>query len=69
MNNWIERVREEKHDLDVLIDRLAVFLSSVDSLVVGESQKNLMIAQLAAMQSYSTVLDCRLRDVYQNTKG
>lgn len=63
MNNWQQRVVDEKEMLDEKLQKLHAFLTNIDNLnsPVDELQRYLLLAQFNAMQTYSAVLAIRIK--------
>ena len=64
MNNWIERVKEEKRELDDKINKLKQFLNTVPSKNddISLHMIILMSEQLSTMKRYSYLLGERIKE-------
>ena len=63
MSNWLERVREEKRDLDDKIDKLTQFMHTApgnDNISVH--MLYLLSEQLSTMKKYSYLLGERIKE-------
>lgn len=60
MNTFIERMKKEKEELDVKIEKLATFLEKDNSKKLTEQEIELLIAQHNSMQVYSFILNQRI---------
>lgn len=60
MSLWMERLQDEKQELDRKIGNMEAFMRSMASSSVSEEQRGLMLVQLEAMQAYSSTLGRRL---------
>jgi hypothetical protein len=56
----MERLQDEKQELDRKIGNMEAFMRSMASSSVSEEQRGLMLVQLEAMQAYSSTLGRRL---------
>ncbi|GAA2953123.1 hypothetical protein FC48_GL000956 [Ligilactobacillus murinus DSM 20452 = NBRC 14221] len=60
----VEKLKEEKADLDEKIRKLKTFLNDDEKLSnIGKDQVNLLRCQLEAMEQYSDILWARLDDL------
>ena len=67
MKSWLERVREEKKDLDDKIAKLEAFMQSVpNNLYISIHSLCLMSEQLVVMKRYSYILGERIKDGEKN---
>lgn len=67
MNNWLERVREEKRELDNKIDKLTQFMHAApgnDDISVH--MLYLLSEQLSTMKRYSYLLGERIKEGEKN---
>lgn len=63
MNSWLERVREEKKDLDDKITKLEAFMRNVpNDLSISIHSMYLMSEQLVIMKRYSYILGERIKE-------
>lgn len=63
MNSWLERVREEKKDLDYKIAKLEAFMQNVpNDLSISIHSMYLMSEQLVIMKRYSYILGQRIKE-------
>lgn len=63
MKSWLERVREEKKDLDDKIEKLEIFMQSVpNNLSISIHSMYLMSEQLVIMKRYSYILGERIKE-------
>lgn len=63
MKSWLERVREEKKDLDYKIAKLEVFMRNVpNDLSISIHSMYLMSEQLVVMKRYSYILGERIKE-------
>lgn len=63
MNSWLERVREEKKDLDYKIAKLEAFMQNVpNDLSISIHSMYLMSEQLVVMKRYSYILGERIKE-------
>lgn len=63
MRSWLERVREEKKDLDDKIAKLESFMQTVpNNLDISIHSMYLLSEQLVIMQRYSYVLGERIKE-------
>lgn len=63
MESWLERVREEKKDLDYKISKLETFMQYVPSnLEISIHSMYLMSEQLVIMKRYSYILGERIKE-------
>jgi hypothetical protein len=60
MNDWQKRVVEEKKELDARINKLSNFNKSVNYNKLSTEDQILLDSQLAAMLSYSDILNRRI---------
>ena len=58
--NFIDRLKEEKRELNDRLFNLSVFISSERFNNISKQQKSLLTIQLASMQTYLTCLNERL---------
>lgn len=56
MSTFVERMKKEKEELDVKIEKLADFLEKDNAEKLTEQEIELLIAQHNAMQVYSFIL-------------
>lgn len=67
MNTWLERVREEKKDLDDKIAKLEIFMKDVpNNLSISIHSMYLMSEQLVVMKRYSYILGERIKEGEKN---
>ena len=59
---WILRVCEELRELRDRIEKLALFLTSNDAILVGDTQRMLLELQLGVMRTYADILHFQLQD-------
>lgn len=60
----VEKLKEEKADLDKKINKLKAFLNNDEKLSsIGKEQVNLLRCQLKAMEQYSDILWARIDDL------
>ena len=63
MKSWLERVREEKKDLDDKIVKLEIFMQTVpNNLDISIHSMYLLSEQLVIMKRYSYVLGERIKE-------
>lgn len=63
MKSWLERVREEKKDLDDKITKLENFMQDVpNNLSISIHSMYLMSEQLVIMKRYSYILGERIKE-------
>lgn len=63
MKSWLERVREEKNDLDEKIAKLENFMQDVpNNLSISIHSMYLMSEQLVIMKRYSYILGERIKE-------
>ena len=63
MKSWLERVREEKKELDYKIDKLQIFMQSVpNNLEISIHSMYLLSEQLVIMKRYSYILGERIKE-------
>lgn len=63
MKSWLERVREEKKDLDAKIAKLEIFMQNVpNNLSISIHSMYLMSEQLVVMKRYSYILGERIKE-------
>lgn len=63
MKSWLERVREEKKDLDDKIAKLEIFMQNVpNNLSISIHSMYLMSEQLVVMKRYSYILGERIKE-------
>lgn len=63
MKSWLERVREEKKDLDNKISKLESFMHEVpNNLDISIHSMYLMSEQLVIMKRYSYILGERIKE-------
>ena len=63
MKSWLERVREEKKDLDYKISKLENFMQYVpNNLDISIHSMYLMSEQLVIMKRYSYILGERIKE-------
>lgn len=60
MSTFLERMKEEKEELDMRIEKLADFLEKDNTEKLTEQEIELLIAQHNAMQVYSFILTQRI---------
>lgn len=64
MNKSFElRLVEEQKELAIKIDKLSTFMRSDDFKTIGSTQQSLLITQYKAMDTYSSCLEMRIRDI------
>jgi hypothetical protein len=63
MSTFIERLHEEKIQLDEKINKLTLFTNSDKFNEVTDIQKSLLTIQLNAMETYSACLHERIADL------
>lgn len=64
MNKPFElRLVEEQKELAIKIDKLSTFMRSDDFKTIGSTQQSLLITQYKAMDTYSSCLEMRIRDI------
>jgi len=61
MLSVVERIKQEKKDLDEKYEKLTEFLGSEQFTYIPEREKHLMYSQSMLMSSYSVVLGLRLK--------
>lgn len=67
MKSWLERVREEKKDLDDKIAKLEIFMQTVpNNLDISIHSMYLLSEQLVIMKRYSYVLGERIKEGEKN---
>lgn len=67
MNNWIERVREEKRELDNKIDKLTQFMHTAPgNNDISVHMLYLLSEQLITMKRYSYLLGERIKEGEKN---
>lgn len=66
MEPFVHRMITESKDLEEKIEKLKMFLNSVNNITNFEVQ--MLESQLDAMQLYQFVLDCRIRYYIKNKK-
>lgn len=67
MKSWLERVREEKKDLDDKIAKLEIFMRDVpNNLDISIHSMYLLSEQLVIMKRYSYILGERIKDGEKN---
>lgn len=67
MKSWLERVREEKKDLDNKIAKLEIFMQTVpNNLDISIHSMYLLSEQLVIMKRYSYVLGERIKEGEKN---
>lgn len=67
MKSWLERVREEKKDLDDKIAKLEIFMRDVpNNLDISIHSMYLLSEQLDIMKRYSYILGERIKDGEKN---
>lgn len=67
MNTWLERVRQEKKDLDDKIAKLEIFMKDVpNNLSISIHSMYLMSEQLVVMKRYSYILGERIKEGEKN---
>lgn len=67
MKSWLERVREEKKDLDDKIAKLEIFMQNVpNNLSISIHSMYLMSEQLVVMKRYSYILGERIKEGERN---
>lgn len=67
MKSWLERVREEKKDLDCKIEKLETFMQTVpNNLDISIHSMYLLSEQLVIMKRYSYILGERIKDGEKN---
>lgn len=63
MKSWLERVREEKKDLDCKISKLESFMQDVpNNLEISIHSIYLLSEQLVIMKRYSYILGERIKE-------
>lgn len=63
MKSWLEKVREEKKDLDDKIAKLEIFMQTVpNNLDISIHSMYLLSEQLVIMKRYSYVLGERIKE-------
>ena len=63
MESWLEKVREEKNDLDDKIAKLEIFMQTVpNNLDISIHSMYLLSEQLVIMKRYSYVLGERIKE-------
>ena len=63
MKSWLERVREEKKELDQKISKLEIFMQDVpNNLEISIHSMYLMSEQLVIMKRYSYILGERIKE-------
>lgn len=63
MKSWLERVREEKKDLDCKISKLESFMQDVpNNLEISIHSMYLLSEQLVIMKRYSYILGERIKE-------
>ena len=63
MKSWLERVREEKKDLDCKISKLESFMQDVPTnLEISIHSMYLLSEQLVIMKRYSYILGERIKE-------
>lgn len=60
MSTFIERMKNEKEELDIKMEKLADFLEKDNTEKLTEQEIELLIAQHNAMQVYSFILKQRI---------
>lgn len=60
MSNFLDRLKDEKYELDERADKLDNFLQSSKSKDIDPIQLSLLMVQHSIMLAYSTVLQERL---------
>lgn len=69
MKSWLERVREEKKDLDDKIAKLEIFMQNVpNNLSISIHSMYLMSEQLVIMKRYSYILGERIKEGEKNDR-
>lgn len=69
MKSWLERVREEKKDLDDKIAKLETFMQNVpNNLSISIHSMYLMSEQLVVMKRYSYILGERIKEGEKNDR-
>lgn len=69
MKSWLERVREEKKDLDDKIAKLEIFMQNVpNNLCISIHSMYLMSEQLVIMKRYSYILGERIKEGEKNDR-
>lgn len=64
MNKSFElRLVKEQKELAIKIDKLSTFMRSDDFKTIGSTQQSLLITQYKAMDTYSSCLEMRIRDI------
>ena len=67
MKSWLEKVREEKKDLDYKIAKLEIFMQTVpNNLDISIHSMYLLSEQLVIMKRYSYVLGERIKEGEKN---
>lgn len=67
MKSWLEKVREEKKDLDDKIAKLEIFMQTVpNNLDISIHSMYLLSEQLVIMKRYSYVLGERIKEGEKN---
>lgn len=63
MKSWLEKVREEKNDLDDKIAKLETFMQTVpNNLSISIHSMYLLSEQLVIMKRYSYILGERIKE-------
>lgn len=60
MDTFLDRLKAEHAELGEKIKKLDTFLFTPHSVDAGDVQRNLLLAQLAVMQSYQNILGLRI---------
>jgi len=60
---FIDRIKQEKTDLDDKLTKLNAFLKSDKAIPVVGKAKSMLLQQRSIMQSYSDILRDRLEDL------
>ena len=61
MNDWLDRLRVERSDLNEKVDAIGVFLMGSNYRVLSEKKQDLLMEQRGAMLLYLSILDERLQ--------
>lgn len=68
MDNWIDRVKEEKNELDIKIKKLTEFMQFAPKTDISNHMLYLLSEQLVTMNKYSYILGERIKEG-ENKKG
>lgn len=61
MEPWQERVIQEKKELDEKIEKLKKFIKNAPEKIATETEMLRLEVQFTIMQSYSNILDVRIK--------